>query len=155
MTYIVQADIENRLGVEIVKDILDDDHDGTVDAAVVAQVIQDAEAYVEGFLRGIYDLDVLRAQGTDCPTEIKRLCLDVATAYLWDRHPEYVRADGAKLRKQTREELMDLRKGVTRLNVVAAPEPAANQGGVTRSGDPDDADVPDPVFIGPDRMGVF
>ncbi|MBU1028535.1 MAG: DUF1320 domain-containing protein, partial [Nanoarchaeota archaeon] len=80
MTYIVQADIENRISAEVARQILDDNLDGTVDANPLARVIADAESYVEGFLRTVYDLTVIRALGTGAPNEIKRLCLDVAVA---------------------------------------------------------------------------
>lgn len=127
--------------------------DEEADADVVARVIEDAESYVESFLRGVYNLDTLRAQGTSCPTEVKRLCLDVATAYIWQRHPEYVRADGEAILRRVRNELTDLRKGITRLNVTSAPEPAENQGGIVESGDPDDTEIKDKFFV--DGLGDF
>jgi len=147
-TYITQADLENRLTKEVVLQILDDESDqGNTFDDNVARVIADAESYVEGFLRGNYDLAAIRALGTGAPNEVIRLCLDVATSYMWERHPEYVRADGNELLKRARLELVDLRKGVTRLDIVDTPEPPANQGGMTQSGDPDDTDPHDPFFL--------
>jgi phage gp36-like protein len=147
VTYIVQADIEARLTAEVVRRVLDDDRDLTPDAANLDRVISDAESYVEGFLRGTYDLTALRAMGTGCPNEVKRLCLDVATAMMWERHPEYIRADGESLLARAREDLRDLRMGITRLDVTGTPENAANQGGIVESGDPDDTEPPDAVFM--------
>lgn len=155
MTYIVQADLEDRVSAEVARQILDDNLDGTVDANPLARVIADAESYVEGFLRTVYDLTVIRALGTGAPNEIKRLCLDVAVAYLFDRFPEYVRADGHKLLERARRDLTDLHKGLTRLDIVGTPEPAANRGGVVQSDDPDNPDPADKFFLYPDSMGIF
>jgi phage gp36-like protein len=155
LTYIVQADIEARLGPQIVQDILDDDYDGTVDANAIAQVIADAEGYVEGFLRGTYNLNTLRGLGLNAPHEVKRLCLDVVTAYLWERHPEYVRADGEKLLKRVREDLMDLRQAKTRLDIEGSPEPTAVVGGVVFTDNLEDSSEENNVFIGPGKMGIF
>jgi len=153
MTYIVQADIEARVSAAVLVQILDDNEDGVVDTVPLARLIADSEAYVEGFLRGNYDLAALRAMGTACPSEVKRLCLDVAVSFLWDRFPEYVRADGAALMRRAREDMVALRQGVTRLDVIGTPEPAANQGGATLSSDPDEPDVADKVFL--DGLGDF
>jgi len=155
VTYIVQADLESRISPLVVRQILDDDLDGVPDAAALAQVIADAEGYVEGFLRGNYDLTAIRALGVAAPNEIKRLCLDVAVAYLVDRHPEYVRADGRKMMERARRDLMDLRKSVTRLDTVGTLEPAANQTHITESGDPDEAEAEEKFFIDRNSMGIF
>lgn len=155
MTYIVQADLEARVGAEAVRQILDDNRDGTPDAAPLARVIADAESYVEGFLRTVYDLAAIRALTTGVPNEVKRLCLDVAEAYLWDRFPEYVRAQGDKLLERARRDLVDLHKGMTRLDIVGTPEPAANRGGTVQSDDPENPDPADKFFLYPDSMGIF
>lgn len=155
MTYIVQADLEARLSARVIREILDDDASGAADAANITRVIADAESYCEGFIRGNYDLTTIRALGTAAPNELKRLCIDVATAYLWDRHPEYVRAHGDKLLERARRDLIDLRNGVTRFDVTGTPEPAANQGGVVRSGDPEQPDESTQIFAGPDGLGIF
>jgi len=156
VTYIVQADLENRLTARVVRQILDDDIDGSPDAGPLAQVIADAEAYCEGFVRGNYDIAALQALGVGAPTEFKRLCLDVAAAFLVERHPEYIRADGDDMIERARRDLMDLRNGVTRMNVVGSPENAANQGGIVRTGDPDDPTPDrDKVFLDPTSFDVF
>lgn len=155
MTYIVKADLEARLGSQIVRDILDDDLDGDPDNDAIALVISDSESYVEGFLRGNYDLSAIRELGILVPHEVKRLCLDVATAFLRERHPEYVRADGEKLLKRVRADLMDLREGVTRLDNITPIEPAANQGGTTYTDNIEDSTEENNVFNGPGKMGIY
>ena len=155
MTYIVQSDIEARISAAVVLQILDDDLDGSADTTAVAMAISDAESYVEGFLRGNYDLTAMRALGTNAPHEVKRLCLDVAISYLWERHPEYVRADGMKMRANARRDLIDLRESVTRLDIVSTPEPAANQGGSVYTDNPTTSTEENHVFNGPSKMGIF
>ena len=54
--------------------------------------------------------------------------------------------DGALL-DRARQELKDLRNGVTRLDVEGTPEPAANQGGEVLSGNPDAPDPPPAMFL--------
>ena len=154
-TYINQSDIEDRLSADIVQRILDDDADGFADTGPVDRAIADAEGYVEAFLRVAYDLAVIRALGTDVPNEIKRLILDVVTAYLWERHPEYVRADGNALLARARQELIDLKRGLTRLDIVGSPEPPANRGGDVRSGDPDEPEPAPKFFNDPNSFGVY
>ena len=155
MTYIVQADLEARLSPLLVRQVLDDDLDGVPDAAALALVIADSESYVEGFLRGNYDLDVLRAQGVNCPHEVKRLCLDVATAYMDDRHPQYIRANGMKILDRARRDLTDLRNSTTRLDVVGSPEPPANQTHIMTSGDPENPEPQRKFFNNPDSFGIY
>lgn len=126
MAFWSQADLEARIGAETVRQILDDNVDGTVDSAPLARLQADSDSYVMGFVRGIYTLSELEA---DTPNELKRLSLDVAVAYAVDRWPDYVRANGERLLERARRDLVDLRNGVTRLDVDGSPEPAANQGG--------------------------
>jgi len=157
--YIKQSDLEDRLGKEAIRFILDDDVDGRPDSSPVARVLLDAESRFESYARGNYDLTALRAMGfagtNDVPNEVKRICLDLATAMLWQRYPQYVRAHGDRLWDRVQDELMDLRRGKTRLDIVGTPEPARNQGGMVRSGDPDDRDTVQSFFNHPDSFGVF
>jgi len=155
VTYIVQADLEARISAEALRQILDDDMDGTPDANALTRVIADSESYVESYLRGNYDLDTIRALGVGVPNEIKRLCLDVATAYLWERFPEYVRADGYKLLQRAKVDLTELRKSDRRLDTTVAPEPPANQTHIVRTGDPDHPNIEGKFFLDPDDFGIF
>jgi hypothetical protein len=137
---------------------MDDNTDGQWKPQV-DRAIADAESYVESFLGGNYNLDTIRAMGiegtNDVPNEIKRIILDLVTAYLWDRFPEYIRADGRRIKQDARAELMDIRKGRTQLDITGAPEPAKNQGGPTRSGDPDEPSPVDKFYNDPNSFGIF
>lgn len=132
--YIDESDVADRLSAQTVKAIYDDDNNGAADTGPIARLILDAESYVEGrALRGIYDLAACRAAP---PNEIVRLCLDAAEMYAAKRHPEYVRRDWEPLKKALDADLDALRTGKARLDVVSTPEPAKNEGGTVRSGDP-------------------
>ena len=147
--YIVQADLEQRISAERLKQIYDDNNDGTVDTDPIARLCKDASAKVAGYLRGVYDLAVIAA---DPPEEVIRLTLDVAVAYAAQRHPEYVKRDWEKLMRAAESDLMRLRKGETRLDVVSTPEPAANEGGSVVSTTVDADGQPGRIF---DDMGDF
>lgn len=131
--YIVQSDLEDRLSVAVVKQIYDDTNAGAASANPISRLLKDASSKVAGYLRPIYDLDAVAAAP---PNEVIRLSLDVAEALAAKRHPEYVRRDWKELLAAAESDLDKLRRGVTRLDVKLAPEPAANEGGSVRSGDP-------------------
>jgi hypothetical protein len=133
----------DRLSYAKAIDGLDDNNDGVPDGAAVRQIGADATSYIKGWLRPIYP--GLAAIEANPPGEVTRLALDAAYAYAVQRHPEVWRGDSKELFKSLRVELLDLRKGVTALDVETAPEPAANVGGEVISPDPY-LPIPDPVF---------
>ena len=147
--YFTQADLENRVSAETVRQVFDDDNSGTADTGPLAELIADASSYVDGYLRGIYLLPL-----PTVPNEVKRLALDVACAYLSERHPEYVRYDGGKMMDRARKDLDELRKGKTRLDLPSSVfEGAKNEGGFIRSGNPDSPEIPPRMFT--DGTGDF
>lgn len=150
MPYWAQVDLENRLSAETVVQVFDDNNDGVVDAGPLAQLQADCDSYVEGFLRGIYDLAVVR---TTPPNQVKRLSLDYAVAQCAKRRPGYVKRDWKELEDACRSELVDIRSGKVRLDVVGPPEPAANQGGEAWDGGTDLTVAPVHVFM--DGLGDF
>ena len=140
--YISADDLRLRLSEPTYLGIFDDDNDGTADATAVAATIRDAEAYVNGYLRGVYTIPL-----SPVPDQAKRISLDVAEMYAYARNRAFTRGDVVAMQKAVREELMDIRKGVIRLDIEGLPEPAANQGGDVRSGDPDYPEPRDHVFL--------
>jgi hypothetical protein len=127
--YVSLAAVERRLSREVVRRIYDDLNTGEVsddELEPVAQLMMDAEAMFEGYCRGIYDLTALRSVH---PPEAVRLALDCCFFLAADRFPHAVGRDPGPIWDRLRRELTDLRTGVTRLDVVGSPEPAANVGG--------------------------
>lgn len=150
MSYIVAADVADRISAETVRQIYDDDGNGLADTTPMARLLLDAESYVEGALRGVYDLTTCR---TAKPNEILRLCLDAAEMFAAKRHPEYVRRDWIDLKKALDDDLSALRTGKRRLDIITSPEPAKNEGGTVGSGNPESMPVLPKWFS--DGTGIF
>lgn len=142
MPYWNVTDLQARLGAEVVLQCFDDDNDGAPDTAAIALLQADSDSKIEGYLRGIYSLDAVRA---DPPNQVKRLSLDFAVAYAAQRNPAYIRRDWAPLMAAAEREARDLREGRIRLDVEGSPEPAANQGGIVEDAA---GDTPEPVWNG-------
>jgi hypothetical protein len=130
--YVEEVDLVDRIGNQAVLDMLDYDRDGVADPSKVMRLLLDAVSYVESFLRGKYDLAVLRAMKPP-PNEVRRLVLDRVEAELYCKHPEFARFDGYRAKERCDHELGMLARGDRRLDVVGMPEPAANEGGTTGS----------------------
>ena len=129
--YINQKMVENRLSSAVVRRIYDDDNVGFVGSTAhndgpIVQLIKDSESMFEGYCKANYSLSSLR---TAKPPESVRLCLDCAEALAAKRFPRAFGREWLPLLTAVRQELVDLRTGKTRLDVDAAPEPAANAGG--------------------------
>jgi hypothetical protein len=139
-TYIVEADVTRRLTSELYEQIFDDDRDGTVDEGLVNDFIADAESVVEQSIQKTYGpggLTTMRALGTGAPRSVIRLCLDVFEVRAMRRHPEFIRGGWQQREALVQEDLRRLRIRELELdNEGAAPEPAVNEGGGVRSGDP-------------------
>lgn len=142
------TDLADRLSQPVLVDVFDDDNDGTPDTGPILRVLLDAQSYVEGALRHVYDLSTLR--GVDpWPNEVVRLILDRAEGRVYMRHPEHAKFDAGRLLDRVDKELENLvNRGKRRLDVDGSPEPAANQGGTTSSSvtDPDFPDPPKQFF---------
>jgi phage gp36-like protein len=121
MPYWEKADLEARLGAEKLRQILDDDNDGEADDAAIEMLQADSAAFVEGFLRPLYDLTLIRDVR---PHQVKRLSLDHAVVQCAKRNPEYIRKDWKDLEQSLLNELELIRRNIVRLNTDTSPEPA-------------------------------
>lgn len=90
--YITQSDLEAALPPQTLVQLTDDDGDGVADSYVVSSIIEDAEAEVDGYLVGQYPTEL----GVD--RLVKLSCKEIAMAFLFRRHPEYVRSYGERER---------------------------------------------------------
>lgn len=145
-----RALFEAEVGRDILDRCLDDNRDGYADADIVTHYLTMGQSYVEGFLRPVYGALPLTFDDDVVPDELVRFTLDSAKYRLWRRHREIVMWDADDMKQtyaQTRAELMDLRKGVTRLNVTGHPETEAkNKGGIVHSDNPRDPGAPKRFF---------
>lgn len=129
MAYIAQSDVENALGVNVVKAVFDDNQDGTVDTAPMAACLAYASAQVDAFLAGNYAITL----PIDSPPDVvKFAAVDFACAYAARRKPDVVRALGEKSWTDFHDAAISNMKlyatGLARLPSTTATAPA-NVGG--------------------------
>ena len=79
MDYCSQEDLIQRYGQDELIQLTDDANVGTVDASKVTQAINDASAYIDGYLAGRYPLPLVIV-----PTVLNRLAADITRYFLWD-----------------------------------------------------------------------
>lgn len=133
--YIAKADIEARVSARVVRQVYDDDRTGTANAAAIAQLIEDAESFVEEIVAGIYDIAEVR---TEAPTAMKRLCLDAAVAYLRERWPALTKHLTTKTWERLGDECKAVSLACRRIDVGGVTAAPANVGGVVDPGVPDE-----------------
>lgn len=158
-TYLVEVDLSRRLTSEVMVQAFDDDEDGDADEDIVNDFIADAEDEVETRIAKVYGeagLTTLRAQGVSCPRTVKRLALNIFEVLMGHRHPEYIRGKWEARRERCDKDLDDLAARVTELaDVTGTIEPAVQEGGYVRSGDPDDTDLNEKLFVDHNSFGIF
>lgn len=116
-----------RLSATIYNAVFDDDGDGEADAASATEFLLDAQAKVEGALRGNYTLPL-----DPVPRMVTKLCLDFAQVEAARRHVEIARITPEKLEESANADLMMVRKNVIRLDDGAngaAVEPTPQNSG--------------------------
>jgi hypothetical protein len=154
--YISHSQVAARITWEEVHAIFDDQQDGGWQNNL-DQFIEEAESVIEQTVAKTYGedgLNWLRTQGTAAPPSIRRLCLDEFEWRMGTRHPGYTNAAlWAEKRRWINEDLKALRLRDVELDTEGDPEPAVNEGGIVESGDPNDTDPKEKVFL--DGMGTF
>jgi phage gp36-like protein len=122
--FISREQLEARLGVRVVKDIYDDNLDGTADDNAIDRLRADASSKVAARL-GSYPNAF-----TTIPEEVVRVTLDAAVAMAAQRHPEYVRRNWEPLMTQVDKDLDAIQKAKARLDAQGSPSTATNVGGL-------------------------
>jgi hypothetical protein len=117
--------VENRIGIEVLKRIFDDDNSGQASGAAVQQLCEDASSKVRGGIGFDYDLDAVTPEAAAATAvELRRITLDCAHAMIAIRHPGPLKLDGFALMEQVDRDLKNLRQAQTTLGTKKAPEPA-------------------------------
>jgi phage gp36-like protein len=119
VAYITRTDLENAVGAGTVAAIFDDATTGTANDAAISLVIAEAESRVNSFLRQLYVIPL-----SPVPDLVKSIAIDVATALMQSRHPEYLRVDGERLMNRAEADLMKLRDGTIKVDSQTLPTPA-------------------------------
>lgn len=122
MSYATQAQMVTRFGEQELLQLTDLNNLGHIDAAVVSVALVDADAEINSYLAGRYNLPL-----TQESAELVRLACDIARYRLFD-----VRASEAvKVRYDDAiKKLRDIGKGVASLGIDAVNQPIAAAGDV-------------------------
>jgi len=80
MSYSTASDIQDRIGIDRLVELADQDGDGVPDSALVVQAIADADAEIDSYLTGRYSTPVASATPL-----LKRLSVSIAIFLLSSR----------------------------------------------------------------------
>lgn len=86
MPYSVLADVLARLPYENLVQLTDDEQAGTVNLSRVMDAIADADALIDGYLRGRHSLPL----AIPAPALVRKLSVDLAIYHLYSRRLELV-----------------------------------------------------------------
>lgn len=122
MSYATQAQMTVRFGAEELLQLTDLNNVGHIDAAVVSVALADADAEINSYLAGRYNLPLNQVSA-----ELVRLACDIARYRLFDvRASEAVKARYDDAIKKLR----DLGKGLASLGIDDASQPIVAAGDV-------------------------
>lgn len=124
--------------------LLDDDDDGAIDAAPLADVLQRAEVFVRGHIGRIYPLVAILSDAATL-AHVRALAAPVAAHYAFQRRTEFTARDGSPVQGMYSEAVKTLdkvRKGEFRLDSNGVPAVPANTGGGPRYGTIDNLGPP-------------
>jgi len=82
MTYATKDDLYARFGETEILELADRDGDSIADSGVVEQALADADAMIDSYLSGRYDVPL-----ADPPAQIVTIACDLARARLWTGEP--------------------------------------------------------------------
>lgn len=117
---ITREQLEARYSKVVVDRVLDDANDGEADEDAIARLIADASSRVRGRVGPLLDLNALDPVKQ---TEIVRIALDIAGAYLALRHPEILRGrDGFRMLEQADKEMEAIHFGKADLGTEEDPQ---------------------------------
>ena len=115
--------LENRIGVEILKRVFDDLNLGQAYGPAVQQICEDASSMIRGGLPKDYDLDAVTADAASSNAiELRRITLDAAHAMAAIRHPGSLKIDGFALMERVDTALKNIRLGQANLGTKTSPE---------------------------------
>lgn len=140
-TYASAADLEFVIPAETVRQIFDDDLSGTADASTVDYYLDLAQSFVNSYLEQLYAIPL----ASPVPNLVRHLTIEVAVAFAYRRHPEYVRSGWKEIFEETKTMLQQIRDGKIGLDTEALPTPR-NEAFNVSSGNALSPDVPNKVF---------
>lgn len=127
-------ELEARVSPILLNRCLNDSGQGVADERAFQVLLDDCTSWCRGKIGPVFDLGTLSEASAG---DLKRIAMDVARAYLCERHPEVMRQDAAKIFERCAKDIKAIRMGEASLGTEAPPEPAANHGARITSGNPD------------------
>lgn len=130
MAWLTQGELESRLGAKRLAQLTNDDGGDEPDPVILADVIQDSEAEVLGWVGAIYDPNQLG----DTPKLLLAIATKVFEYNAWRRRtrtkvPEAVKADYEMARK----DLKAIRRGDMSLGVNPSPPQHPAKGAILQT----------------------
>lgn len=130
--YFSLADVETSLDRDVLLGLLDNDHDGAVDADLFAELRTEAQAEIDGYISRLENLTEIQAR---MPSTLKRLAVDVFCQFAFLRKPGLCLEKGETpvegRYKRALTKLREIRDGDFRLDPApTAPPPVNTSGGV-------------------------
>lgn len=129
---ITRAQLSARISPTALGRCCDDSGQGDADDDAVARALADASSKIRGKLGPTLKVDELDPA---VATEVVRIGLDIAHAYLAIRHPEVMRQDGFKMMQLADKDLCQIRIGEADLGTEEGED--MKQGARVRSKDTD------------------
>lgn len=150
MAYASAADLAFAIPAETIRQIFDDNGDGDPDDDTVAYFLGVAESFVNTYLEQLYAIPL----ADPVPNIVRHLTIEVAVAFAYRRHPEFVRSGWKDVFEETKKTLQDIRDGRIGLDSETLATPR-NEVFSVSSGDPLNPDPTGSVFNGPGALGDF
>lgn len=145
MATVLPADLSLAIPAATVVEIFDDDGDGVADTDVIEHFLDTAESLVLSGVEQIYSDAQIEEMQANPPALYKTLIIWYAVGLAYDRHPEYVRANGNTWIERAHELLGKVRKGELGFYRVGLASPI-NERAVFRSGIVDLDEPPQKIF---------
>lgn len=123
MAYTTLADLELRFGSRELAKLTDRVAGTVMDAAVIAQALNDADAEIDGYLAGRYALPLATV-----PAALAQIAGDIARHTLWGERRTAVVKDRYE---EALRRLKEISRGTFRLDVSAALPPAEASNGAS------------------------
>lgn len=115
--YCEHADILGQISPDVLIQLTDDTSDGVADMSRVTQAIATADAEIDGYCAGRYNVPF-----SPVPAVIKGLSVEIAVYYLYKRRTVPERIEKAYDKAIAR--LKDISRGLLTLGVIPEPIPA-------------------------------
>lgn len=137
--YIQQLDLENALSPSTVVAIFTDPGSGVVNVEAIADIIDQAEGEVDGFLITVIAVGSPNLNRFD--RLLRRCALDFAMCFSFEKHPEYVKTFGDDPRsfalyKRAKDRMERIQSAVQELPDQPTLGPPANVGALIMSSGP-------------------